>query len=290
LAGSFYHLILAQKAAPLAFPEPGQRSDVVLTSFAAGSVAPDLGFFPDGPASFSHRVHHESTGDFVDLMVAGADSPEDQAFARGWALHVLTDITIHPFINAEAAKRGVSGNKKDRSQLWHKKLEWGFDCHALSSEQVVGIDVRVDALKQTAPSGAFLMAAAQMYGGDASDPDIRRGWTSMVCWLARIMRILLWTGSVTWPQSGFFMGLCSRPLKPLTRGVGKLLEVHEALDDAAAVARPHIPDAGFIQTMAGLGNAALERYGKVVAAGLSNLPNLDLDTGQEIDRGQSNNQ
>jgi hypothetical protein len=288
LAGSFYHLILAQKAAPLAFPEPGQRSDAVLTSFAAGVVAPDLGFFPDGPTSFSHRVHHESTGDFVGALVAGADSPEDQAFAKGWALHVLTDIAIHPFINAEADRRGISGTKKDRSQLWHKKLEWGFDCHVLSSEQVAGIDVRVDALKQTDPSSAFLMAAAQMYGGDASQLGIRRGWTSMVCWVARIMRILLWTGSFTWPQSGFPIRLCSRPLKPLTRGVGKLLEVHEALYDAAAVARPHVPDAGFIETMTGLGNSALERYGEVVAAGLSNLPNLDLDTGQEIDRGPSN--
>lgn len=226
----------------------------------------------------------------MDSMVAGADSPEDQAFARGWALHVLTDIAIHPFINAEAAKRGVSGNKKDRSQLWHKKLEWGFDCHVMSSGQAAGIDVRVDALKQTTPSGAFLAAAADMYGGDALEPDLRRGWTSMVCWLARIMRILLWTGSVTWPQSSFSIGLCSRPLKPLTRGVGKLLQVHEALDDAAAVARPHVPDAEFIQTMTGLGDSALERYGKVVNGGLSKLPNLDLDTGQAIDRGQSKSQ
>ncbi len=222
-------------------------------------------------------------------IVAAAESPEEQAFARGWALHVITDIAIHPFVNAEAAERGVSEKgTKDRRQLWHKKIEWGFDCHVLSLEQAAGIDGRVDALKQTEPAKSFLSAASNMYGSDASEPDIRRGWASMVSWVARIMRILLWTGSVTWPQHRFSIGLWARPLKPLTHGVGMLLEMHEALDDAAAVARPHVPDASFIETMTGLGNAALERYGKAIAGGLSNLPNLDLDTGQAIDRGQSN--
>ena len=270
---------------PLAFPEPGQCSDAVLTAFAAGVVAPDLGFFPDGPASFSRRVHHENTGDFVGAIEAEADGPEELAFARGWALHVITDIAIHPFVNAEAADRGAGENgAKDRSQLWHKKLEWGFDCHILSSEQAVGIGTLVDALRQTTPPIGFLKAAADMYGGDGSEQDIRRGWTCMMSWVARLPRILLWTGSVRWPQYRFSIGLCARPLKPLVRGIGKLLAVYEGFDDAAAIARPQVPDEGFIETMTGLGNEALERFGKAVTGGLSNIPNLDLDTGQAIDR------
>ena len=286
MAGSFYHLILAERALPHAFPDPAQHSAAVRTAFAAGTVAPDLGFYPGGPHQFSHRVHHENTGDFVRAIVASAQSIEEQAFAMGWALHVITDTVIHPFINAEAARRWRQDYSRDRSELWHKKLEWGFDCHVLSSEEGQGIDVQVAALVKTAPGSTFLAAAAQMYEGDASENDIRYGWTATMTWIARLLRILLWTGNVSWPRYRFSIGLCARPVKPLLRGAGRLLAASESLDNAAAVARPHIPDADFIGTMTGLGDTAIERYAPMVAERFSTLANLDLDTGLPITQGQ----
>ena len=169
--------------------------------FAAGTLAPDLGFFPGSPASFSHRVHQERTADFVRCLVAGASSPEEHAFAKGWALHVIVDTATHPFVTAEAANMGAPRGAPgpDRSQLWHKKLEWGFDCHVLSRDEDAEIGDQVEALRHTEPEGGFLRAAANLYESDASEVALRRGWISMTLWVPRLLRILLWTGSVRWP-------------------------------------------------------------------------------------------
>jgi hypothetical protein len=282
LAGSFYHILLAARAAPLAFPEPGRRSDSILTAFAAGSVAPDLGFFPGGPSIFSQRVHHESTADCVRDLLAGAKTSEEEAFGLGWALHVITDIAIHPFINAEAARRGRADGSRDRRELWHKKLEWGYDCHALSSSAAAGMDMRVEALAHCEPGATFLKVAEALYGDDAVEHELRSGWRAMMIWIRRLLRILPWSGNVTTPRQSM-LGL--RPATSLVRGLGKLMECSESLDDAAAVARPHVLDAGFTKTMTDLGGEAVERYRVAVEERFHNLANLDLDTGQQIDPG-----
>ena len=83
--------------------------------------------------------------------------------------------------------------------VWHKKLEWGFDCHVLSRDEAAEIGDQVEALRHTEPEGGFLRAAANLYESDASEAALRRGWISMTLWVPRLLRILLWTGSVRWP-------------------------------------------------------------------------------------------
>ncbi|SVD90995.1 uncharacterized protein METZ01_LOCUS443849, partial [marine metagenome] len=56
MAGSFFHLWLAEQALPMVFAD-GEPTDQMRAAFAAGAVGPDIGFFPGGPFAFSHRVH-----------------------------------------------------------------------------------------------------------------------------------------------------------------------------------------------------------------------------------------
>ena len=220
-------------------------------------------------------------------LLAGAKTSEEEAFGLGWALHVITDIAIHPFLNAEAVRRGSADGRRDRRELWHKKLEWGYDCHALSSTAAAGIDRRVETLVHCEPGATFLKVAEALYGDDAVEHELRSGWRAMMIWIRRLLRILSWSGNVPPPQQRI-SGL--RPATSLVRGLGRLMECSESLDDAAAVARPHVLDAGFTKTMTDLGEEAMERYRVAVEERFRNLANLDLDTGQQINTDRAHDQ
>ena len=269
---------------PRALPEQALGNTAVVTAFAVGVLAPDLGFFPGGPFEFSRRAHHESTGDFARALLAGARSLEEEAFALGWALHVFTDLATHPYVNAQAADNGRSSPGRNRNELWHKRLEWGFDCHVITAGEASGIPERVDALVSSKPGGHFLTVAAEVFGDDADAGDLRHGWVAMTSWVRRLLSIFLWTGNARLGQSRFSTGLRVRPVRSVVRGFGRALALVERWDDAAAVARPHEPDAEFIQSMQRLGDEALERYCAALEDRFASMPNLDLDTGAAIPR------
>jgi hypothetical protein len=61
-----------------------------------GSVIQDLGYYPFGSHFFSNLVHYVRTGDFVEALLADAQTLDEYAFAIGALAHYAADNTGHP--------------------------------------------------------------------------------------------------------------------------------------------------------------------------------------------------
>lgn len=61
-----------------------------------GSVIQDLGYYPFGSRFFSNLVHYVRTGDFVEALIADAQTLDEHAFAIGALAHYAADNAGHP--------------------------------------------------------------------------------------------------------------------------------------------------------------------------------------------------
>ena len=285
MAGSYLHLHLATGSFRSAFGDDPLRRPLQHAAFLAGSVAPDLGFFPGGPAAFSHRVHHQNTADLVRSLLASADDGIEAAFAAGWALHVCTDVTTHPVVNrrADDLRRERSRQPLSRLDLWHKRVEWGMDCHVLGVLEPRPLWRAELHFPGSAGRPSLLaMAAAQVFDGGIEDSALRTGWTSTLRWVRRLAPIFAWTGACRSPGRGRTAAAVGPVLQPLARSVGRLLQDHETWEDEAAVLSPEPPPPAFVDSMMEAGNAAVTTFLLHWRDRFEDLPNLDLDTGEPV--------
>ena len=285
MAGSYLHLHLANGAFRCAFDAAQRDRPREHAAFLAGSLGPDLGFFPKGPTDFSRRVHHEHTADLVRSLLAAASDEVETAFAAGWALHVCTDVTTHPVVNRRAdrlrRRRSVYGS--ERNDLWHKRVEWGIDCHVLSALEP-GPLWRSELLFPAADDRPSLLAGAAggFFGEEADDRALRAGWASARRWIRRLGPVFAWTGSCRSPARGRPAAAMAPLLRPLARGAALLLEDRERLEDAVAVLSPEPPPDAFTGGMLEAGVEAVELFQRHWREGFESFPNLDLDTGDPI--------
>ena len=286
MAGSFYHLWLARRAFPALATGDGKEDPFLLTAFQAGSVAPDIGFFPGGPKQLSHRIHHEGTGDFARHLLALSRTPAEMAFAAGWALHLFTDIRIHPLINDEVALAAAdSGALGERSDLWHKSLEWGLDCHILERCSGPEWSVEIDMPLRQGEECQLTHAAREHFPAEADDEIICRGWRSLRNWVGRMPAIFKWTGSARPVGHSSAARLGGRVISPLAHLLGALLAPVEFFENAAGLVNPKRPGEEGIHRMMAGGRAALNDFADTWPRRFADLPNLDLDTGQPIGGG-----
>ena len=286
MAGSFFHLWLARRAFPALATGDHTEDALLLTAFQAGAVAPDIGFFPGGPDKLSHRIHHESTGDFARYLLALSRTRAETAFAAGWVLHLYTDIRIHPLINEEVALAAAgSGALKERSDLWHKSLEWGMDCHVLEKCSGPEWSVDIDMPLRPGEECQLTHAAREHFPAEADDEIICRGWRSLRNWVGRMPSIFKWTGSARPVGHSSAARLGGGLISPLARVLGSLLAPVESFENAAGLVNPKRPEERGIRRMMEGGRAALSDFADNWPGRFSDLANLDLDTGQPINRG-----
>ena len=284
MAGSYLHLHLATGAFPSAFGDESRRRPVEHAAFLAGSLAPDLGFFPGGPTSFSHLVHHERTADLVRSLLAAAGDEVEAAFAAGWALHVCTDVTTHPVVNqhADVLRKERSWQPSNRLDLWHKRVEWGMDCHVLSALDPRPL-WRSELLFPASVGRPSLVArAAARTFGEADDGAIREGWSSTLRWVRRLGPIFAWTGACRSPGRGRLAAAVGPVLHPVARGAARLLQDRESREDEAAVLSPEPPAPAFRDSMLRAGEAAVATFQRHWRNRFEDLPDLDLDTGEPV--------
>jgi hypothetical protein len=86
-----------------------------------------MGFFPGGDARISHLAHGLRTGELARALVAGARTPQEQAFAWGWVTHVLADVRIHPIVNAAGTRLAAGRRDRTRKLVDHVRVEVGLD-------------------------------------------------------------------------------------------------------------------------------------------------------------------
>lgn len=109
----------------------GER--VVRNAYLNGALGPDMGFFPGGERLLSELAHGPGAGDLTRALAASARRDVDRAFAWGWLTHALADASMHPAVNAEAARRLVaSGRDVERGitfEAEHIRVEVGLDAY-----------------------------------------------------------------------------------------------------------------------------------------------------------------
>jgi hypothetical protein len=284
VAGSYLHIHLACQAFPDAFDARAHERCDEHASFLAGALGPDLGFFPGGPTAFSQRVHHEHTADLVRSLLTAAEDGVDEAFAAGWALHVITDVATHPIVNrhADVLRKARSSQPASRLDLWHKRIEWGLDCFVLAS-----VDPRpLWRSELLFPSGSgrrsLLAQAAVGLFGDVDDDALLRGWSSTCRWVARLAPIFAWTGSCRSPSRGRGAAAAGPFVRPLARSVGRLLQDRESLEDEVAILSPEAATLALVDEMLAAAGAAVRAFHEGWRERFERLPNLDLDTGEPI--------
>ena len=280
MAGSFFHLWVAGRAFPLVFDSKGATNEMK-AAFAAGSVGPDIGFFPGGPLTFSHRVHLERCGDFLRHLTQRATGDVEQAFAAGWGLHVYTDVAVHPWVEAsvdELLRRGTLPAYRD---LWHMRLEWGVDCRLLAGGSTDSLwSPKVHFPRRGADSSLLGEVGREFYGGDAEEEALIRGGAATARWLERIPKILWWGGHTR------VAGRAPNPIIALVfarlgrKVVGDWLERWSYFGDGAALARPILPTDEVWSRVMGLGESALEQFCQGWKEGFAQLGNPDLYRGE----------
>lgn len=259
MAGSFLHLHLALSGFATAFARRPELPGAELPAFLAGSIAPDVGFFPGGPATFSDRVHHESTGDLVRTLLSLAETPEEVAFAAGWALHVETDVATHPFVNRLAAD--PRNQPRQRLGLWHKRVEWGLDCQVLDASHG---RLRLWEQPLVFPVNLLARAAQPIFGADVDVARLQAGVRGMPTWLHRIARTLLWS---------------TTPWRRLTR-LARPLERFQHLDDPVALLTPVIPTEETALEFLSCAASGVAVFQRGWVDRFTHMANRDLDTGQ----------
>ncbi len=128
MAGQFTHILVAKYALE-GLQKKRDLSFLNHKPFTyAGSVAPDLPYFLKGYGSSFHwaeRMHHKNTKlailcglDYLDNNT----SPESEAWFMGYIAHVITDMTIHPVVNAISGPY-YTEKKEEEAQHSHRYTE-----------------------------------------------------------------------------------------------------------------------------------------------------------------------
>ena len=253
-------------------------------AFAAGSVGPDIGFFPGGPAALSHRAHLERSGDFLRALIQGAASANERAFAAGWGLHVYTDMAVHPWVEARVAALLREGTRPAVPDLWHMRLEWGIDCRLLASAGMDGLWRARLHFPRRADGRSLLGEVGQaFYGRDADESLLERGEEATARWLQRIPQILWWGGHIR--VAGRRPNpLCTLAFAHLGRKIlGDWLQHWAHFKDGAALARPLLPSDQVYEQVVGLGESAVDQFCRGFDEGFAQLGNPDLYTGEAGD-------
>jgi hypothetical protein len=100
-----------------------------------GCVIQDLGYYPFGSKFFSNLVHYVRTGDFIDTLIADAQTVDEYAFALGALGHYAADNDGHPIAVNRAVPMMYPKLKKKfgnrvtyaQSPKNHVLVEFSFD-------------------------------------------------------------------------------------------------------------------------------------------------------------------
>lgn len=282
MAGTYFHFWLAHRAYSELFPSDSNWK-AKRAAFFAGSVAPDLGFFPGGPRRFSERLHHEQTGDFLRALRDRVQDDLEWAFVSGWALHLYTDIALHPWVNSQVdvLLGNLSGPFSGRRDLWHLRLENGIDCDLLSRDELGFLwDVDIQFPRRQADCEILIQVGKIFFAGDVREAQVRQGMESQKKWVRRLPMIFLWTGNVrpASPKSGIYP--FGRLVKPLVGKIlGDWLGRVQRWENMAALARPLWPQPAKLSWAEKLGIEALSAFKAGFCEGFDSFENMDLDSG-----------
>jgi len=259
------HLLLAERvledweASPAPAPVP-VRIPEVRQAFLHGALAPDIGFIPGTDRFLSELAHYHSPADLSRALLRRAEGVVDEAFAWGWATHVLGDVEIHPLIG-RAVGELLHGDRERRVDAAedvsaHVGVEVGLDMLFLESRPEIP---KPPSALHVAGSGIELLRCAlhDVYGINWHPGQLVRDHRQAV-------RLTRW-----WPRALRALGLAPAVLAggapPGSAARGFLTPIH--------------PPDWVVRQVSEVAEGFAERFRAVVESGMWGLENRNLETG-----------
>jgi hypothetical protein len=294
VAGTYLHLFLAREGLRRLAAETdlihgtGEgEADVdghgaLAANFYAGVLGPDIGYFPHGPRALSDAIHQYHTADLVRSLHEQAASPAEIAFAAGWALHVYTDLAVHPEIEQRAATLQAADPLPLGTDSWHKRIEWGLDCQTLEETSIRLWDSPLDFLMNDQTSGVLGRAAGKWFGPLLDKPALAAGARSTHSWVRRLAPILLWTGGCRRADRSGLCRMTAAILRPLLRPLAAMRSAASRRDDAAAILGPLRDDEQWLRHLRQLAVASVDDFIVGWSQAHGQLENRHLSSGKLI--------
>jgi hypothetical protein len=286
------HLLLAGKIladweegrvpSPISIERPEIRD-----AFLHGAMAPDMGFMPGVDRFFSELAHYLAPADLARALLDASRDPEGDAFAWGWATHVLGDVAIHPIIG-----RGVGewmyGDRTRRvdareNVAEHVSLEVGLDIWILLGRS--GIPGPPQASRFDSERARQIESALLTVYGIRWDRSqllqMNRQAVRLTRWWPQTLRILARRGADWEGGSGRRRGDLI---------AGSILGGAQALSSAGSAARgflgPRLPPRWVRDEVDSAIEALPKRFHELVSGRLAGLENRNLETGEEAGAGR----
>lgn len=280
MPGCGVHLLLARR---ILAASGDSTSPAVRAALLAGSLAPDMGYFPGGDRFISDLAHYHRSGQLAQTILRSAQDEICRAFARGWATHVLADTLIHPLIN-QAAGELVHGRLDGPltfadDPIAHIRVEQGLDAVVAARFGTPMLRLSHAAAWSSELVGLLETSYSQTYGYHSPRREL---WASCRA-LFRTPPLLLGYGRV----AGWWLGepKVSQPNAALCGGFATLRVLSRLSRRSLAYgfAYPVMPSPWLLDEVATVIEEFPERFARLEAEGLDGFPDLNLDTGEPAD-------
>ena len=109
-----------------------------VNAFYHGAIGPDMGYFPGADTLLADLSHYVRPGVLVREMLHHAESDVEEAYAWGWASHLISDVEAHVRVVNPRCGEIVNGSS-DRPAIYaespatHIAVEVGLDAAQLRS-------------------------------------------------------------------------------------------------------------------------------------------------------------
>jgi hypothetical protein len=257
----------APSTSPIPIGEPAVRA-----AFLTGALAPDAGFVPGTKRRMSEFAHYVAPGDLTRALLAEAATPEERAFALGWATHVLGDVELHPLVGRAVGEhlfgdRSVRVNAAD-DVATHVSLEVGLDLAVGEAE---------GAALPEAPARTWVTAPSARYLARALELTYEVGWQPRLLLRDQVRsgRMMRW-----WPTA---LGLVKRANDGGV--VARLLGCARALAPEGSAHRgffrPGRPVGWLLDEVQERAAGFADRFQRGMDDGMAMLGNRNLETGEE---------
>jgi hypothetical protein len=252
---------------PASSPVPLAREGI-RDAFLNGAMGPDLGFVPGTDRLVSEAAHYLQPGDLARNLLGLARSWREEAFAWGWAAHLLTDVEIHPVVGRAVGER-LFGDRNRRVDALadvtsHVSLEVGLDVTILRGTPGVPAPPARSFFPGSGRTRWLVEALSETYGLEW-DPGL------LVRHHIQAVRLTRW-----WPRA-----LSLLPLRPAAEpGSGPVAGVGRRRGATNGFLAPEAPRPWFLREVKDRIEALVEGFQEAVESGLADLGNPNLETGE----------
>ena len=279
MPGHLLHIQLARSLVDDPHRAPNWRQDPeAVNALFHGALGPDMGYFPGADDLLSGLAHYLRPVTLARAILDRASSTIQQAYAWGWVTHLLADASIHPIVNRAAGvvDYGTSCRPSTAadSKATHVRVELGLDAARMAREP----DAETFRLKPVLDAGTIRMvgdAYRRTYGFDFGLDTLERSLRALTRFQPLLFRGVGLLGRL---QSGKGPRIRDLPLLTVYATV-RVLSWTAPRSIAFGATHPVTPWPWLETKVGKILDSFPETIHRHLATGLSDLPELNLDTG-----------